>query len=591
MYLWYNKNNGGAKMNWSLEEIYKGIDDENFKNDIDTYPKKINELNEWADINFSSDENAEEKISKYLMMKNELASMSRLHIFVNLSMSIDSENEALAKIFDRLNKYDTRLVIHEVLFKAYIRNKNIDNMNTDIINEHRFWLNETKKDAKYMLDENKEQMISIMKTTGSLMWLKQWEQITSTAEAEMDGKKCSLTEIRAKAYDKNPEVRRKAYYAEMKIYEEISKPCSFSLNAIKGEVINVSRLRGWKSPLEMSVSQSRFEIKAINAMFDSIRENKNVFENYFLKKAEILGLRNGLPFYDIFAPLTDEEPEFTYHQAQEFIINGFSKFSPDMGKFAENAFKNRWIDPFPKKGKIGGAFCQAVHSIKESRIMTNFSGRFTDVLTLGHELGHAYHDSKIYNLSQINSFYPMPLAETASTFCEIILTRAELESCSEKQRKGIIEKDISEAAQVIIDIYSRFLFEDEFFRSRKDGSLSVNEICSLMENAQKESYGKGLDENYLNKYMWVCKPHYYDAEFNYYNFPYAFGFMLAKGLYAQYEENGENFADRYSEFLSSTTTNSIYEAGKIMGIDITDKRFYDSVLKSVAEEIRMFIDM
>ena len=256
---------------------------------------------------------------------------------------------------------------------------------------------------------------------------------------------------------------------------------------------------------------------------------------------------------------------------------------------AQKAINNDWIDVEPREGKVGGAFCAGIHTLGESRILLNFGGSFGDVVTMAHELGHGFHGECLKNESILNSNYPMPIAETASTFCETIIKKAAIKDATEKEALSILETEISDCTQVIVDIYSRFLFEKSVFEERKESALTVERIKELMLNAQKEAYGDGLDENYLHPYMWAWKPHYYDANYNYYNFPYAFGLLFAKGLYAEYLKKGSDFVSEYERLLSITGKNKIADITKEVGIDIHDKEFWKNSLKTIEEDIEKFI--
>lgn len=584
-------------LNWSLKEIYESIDSQKFKNDFDKYKEEINKINKWADKNLNGDENITKKLEEYIILKNRIGYYSMLDIYLNLSQSVDTSNEKYSKLIDILNEYESEIIKSEIKFIRFLKYiNNLDEIinNSNVLKQHSYFLKSMKEKSKYMLSSEEEYIITKMKNTGSAMWKKMWEQLTSNlmVSININNKEevLPLSVIRNYAYSDDVCIRKKAYDSELKSYEKIDTACSYALNNIKGEVITVSKLKGYSSVLEMTLIDSRLDKKIIDIMFNEIDKNIDILQKYFIKKAEILGHKNGLPFYDLFAPVCKNNLKFTYEQAQKFIIENFYNFSSKLGKFAENAFKNNWIDVSPKAGKMGGAFCESVHPIKQSRILTNFSGSFNDVVTIAHELGHAYHDSCLYDETEINSFYPMPIAETASTFCETIVINAALKNATNENYLTIIENDISGIAQVIVDIYSRYLFEDEVFKHREKGSLSVNELNEIMINSQKKTYGKGLDENYYHKYMWVCKPHYYDADFNYYNFPYAFGMLFSKGLYSLYTENKEKFIPLYDKMLSSTGKNNIADTAKIAGIDLYSREFWKSSFKIISKEIENFIN-
>ena len=272
-------------------------------------------------------------------------------------------------------------------------------------------------------------------------------------------------------------------------------------------------------------------------------------------------------------------------------IKNFRTFSDHLADYAKKAMDNSWIDVEPREGKVGGAFCAGLHFIGESRILLNYSGSFGDVVTMAHELGHGFHGECLKNEATLNSEYPMPIAETASTFCETIIKKAAIKEASKEEALAILEAEICDCTQVIVDIYSRFLFEKSVFEARKESSLTVEQIKELMLNAQREAYGDGLDPEYLHPYMWTWKPHYYDANYNYYNFPYAFGLLFAKGLYAEYINKGESFTSEYEKLLSITGKNKIADITKAVGIDIHNKTFWENSLKTIEEDIEEFIKL
>ena len=223
--------------------------------------------------------------------------------------------------------------------------------------------------------------------------------------------------------------------------------------------------------------------------------------------------------------------------------------------------------------------------------MANYTGSYNDVSTLAHELGHGYHGDCLVDEAFLNSDYPMPIAETASILCETIIAKAALAQATPDEAFAILENDISGASQVIVDIYSRYLFETDLFARRENGSLSVQELKDIMLQAQKDAYGEGLDPSILHPYMWVCKPHYYSADFNFYNFPYAFGLLFAKGLYAEYLKRGESFIEQYDQLLSVTGKQSIADVAAIMDVDVRSVDFWRNSLALVAKDIETFVEL
>ncbi len=584
--------------NWSLKELYSSFTSNEFLGDLDKVDKSINDLIAFSEkLNGESDElkSLEDIINK---LENLYLLISKVASFASLTISADSKNVEGRKYLDVINNKISLLAEPSTkIYKWVASIENIDEVinKSELLKEHNFIIKEIVSKNKYMLSDKEEAIIAKMRTTGSEAWSNYKDYLISTHKVDInvDGKEESLplTVVLNMAYSKDSEVRKNAYEAEIKSYEKIEEGVAAALNGIKGEVITTSELKGYKSPLHMTLEESRMDEDILNAMLTAIKESLPTFRKYLKRKAEILGHKNGLPFYDLYAPVIEKEMKFDFEEGKAFVEKNFRKFSDNLANFALKAFDNNWIDVYPKEGKVGGAFCASIKDIKESRILLNYGNSFSDVVTMSHELGHGFHGECLNNETTLNSEYPMTLAETASNFCEIIIKKSAVKEASKEEAFAILEAEISDCNQVIVDIYSRFLFESEVFEKRKESSLSVEEINNAMLSAQKEAYGDGLDNNYLHKYMWTWKPHYYYATANFYNFPYAFGNLFAKGLYAEYLKRGDSFCKEYEELLAVTGKNSVADVTKIMNIDVHDVNFWRNSLKLIEEDIEKFIEL
>lgn len=586
-------------MRWSLNELYPDFESEKYKNDLERLNKLIQGFTNWAERDLKLDGDKVVLLEDYIKFSGEiLTTFIKLRGFANLSSSVDARDERAIQEMDKLSLVYASLTKPEVDFKNFL-NK-IDALDelieeSKLLKEHRFILKDMKENTKYLLSEKEEVLISKMRNTGSNAWGNLQNQLSSKLLVDiiLDGKeeKIPLPIVRNLAYSKDPEVRKKGYYAEIKAYKKIEESSAAALNGIKGEVITISKLRRFESPLAETLVKSRMDKKTLDTMIDTMEEFLPVFHKYFRKKAEILGHKNGLPFYDIFAPIGDVDIKFTYDEAIDYIVKNFNKFSEKLGSFVGEAYDKNWLDVEPREGKRGGAFCSNLHPIGESRVLSNFNGSFSNMTTLAHELGHAYHGSKLMDESILNSSYPMPIAETASIFCETLVVNAALEEASKTEALSILESSISDAAQVIVDIYSRFVFESMLFAAREHHPLSVIELKEIMMEAQKRAYGDGLDHSILHPYMWLNKPHYYSAGLNFYNFPYAFGLLFSKGLYAEYLKRGDEFVEEYDDLLNATGKNTIRDVALKMNIDIHNPEFFRDSLKLIEKDIEKFINL
>jgi len=584
---------------WNLDALYTSFDSPEFKKDLEQCDEGIKAIKEWSDTQLQDTKNPVEKMETYITTITSFYHiLSRLSAFAQLSLSVNAKDEKALQMIEQLEDKSIELVKPSVLFQKWLGSlENLDELiaSSNLLQEHRFFLKETAERNKYLLSEKEEVLLAKMKNTGSNAWSKLQELLTSTLLVEMnkDGKEeqLPLAVVRNMAYDKDPHVRKAAYEAELNAYKKIEESSAACLNGIKGEVITISKARGYSSVLQKTLLDSRMDQETLDAMLQAMRESLPAFHKYYRKKGELLGHTNGLPFYDLFAPVGQVNMEFTYAEAREFIVKHFGSFSENLAALADRAFAENWIDAEPREGKRGGAFCYNLHAIKQSRILANFTGSYNDVSTLAHELGHAYHGHCLNEESYLNSDYPMPLAETASILCETIITNAALQSASDQEAFVILENDISGAGQVIVDIYSRYLFETELFKRREEGSLSVHELKEMMLRAQKEAYGDGLDHNFLHPNMWTCKPHYYYADYNFYNFPYAFGLLFAKGLYAEYLKRGAEFVAQYDELLSVTGKMNIADVVRRMDIDVRSKQFWKGSLQLIEKDIERFLSL
>lgn len=586
-------------LDWSLKELYDSFEDERFKGDLKKLDKQIAYFKSWSIEATVDHENEEQKLEEYINLNKEMSTLvTKLGCFAGLTVSVESKNAIATKYESLIDQKMSALAEPDARISKWISEiENIKEIiaNSDLLKEHTFYIHEILERQKYMLGEKEEGIIARMKNTGSSAWstYKNLLIATHTVDIEVDGemKQLPLTEVLNMAYDPKKEVREKAYHAETASYAKIEEGVASALNAIKGEVLTICEMRGYESPLEMTLKESRMDQETLDAMLGAMKESLPVFRKYLRRKAELLGYTNGLPFYELYAPVVTKEMPFPYEEGKAFVEKNFRLFSDHLADFARKAMDHHWIDVLPKAGKVGGAFCCGIHPIGECRILLNYGNNLGDVITMAHELGHGFHDKCLNDESILNINCPMPLAETASTFCETLVKKAAVKEADKEEALAILEAEISDATQVIVDIYSRFLFESEVFKRRAEGPLSVEEIKEIMTWAQKEAYGDGLDPEYLQPYMWTWKSHYYYAEANFYNFPYAFGLLFAKGLYAEYQKQGKAFPERYEKLLSITGKKPIADVVKEIDLDVHDINFWRNSIQTIAEDIDTFMKL
>lgn len=578
---------------WSLKELYTGIDDPEYEADIRKAEENVEKLSL-----FLKDVEGKDWLQKaegLLELLEEVQdSLLKVLLYVELRQAVDTEDGDLMAQQNRLMRIYAKMTPLEAAAKKILAGiPDVDTLavQSDIVCENAFFLKEVKEQAKHLLADDVEEMISSMNMSGGAAWSKLQSYLTSTVKVDYDGRQVTLSEIRNMAYSPDAAVRKAAYEAELAAYEKIEDSLAFSLNNIKNQVTMLSNKRGYESPLSMTLEESRMKRETLDAMMEAIEEYLPVFHKYLRKKGEMLGHANGLPWYDLFAPLGKADKTYTLEEAKEYLITTFRKFAPDMAEMMQEAFEHEWIDFYPRKGKEGGAFCAGVPCLKQSRILTNYDGYFGSIGTLAHELGHAFHNRQIENNRPLNQDYPMPVAETASTFNEVHLGQTVLKDATGEERLNLLENDLREQTQCIVDIYSRYLFETAVFEQSQQRFLMADDLKALMLDAQKKAYGDGLDEAYMHPYMWACKSHYYSEGLSFYNFPYAFGNLFAMGLYSLFLKEGDAFVEKYKAMLAATPCCTIEEAGAMMGIDLTKKAFWEESLSAIAKTVEEFCEL
>ncbi|GIW71035.1 MAG: oligoendopeptidase F [Planctomycetota bacterium] len=396
-----------------------------------------------------------------------------------------------------------------------------------------------------------------------------------------------ITVVRNLCTDPDPQVRERAYRAELEGWRSVRTAVAACLNAIKGTALTLSRRRGYRSVLEQALEDNRIDRETLDALLGAIRESFPVFRRYLRSKARKLG-REQLPWWDLFAPLGATEQRYDWAQARAFIVEQFGRFSERLAAFAARAFAERWIDAEPRDGKRPGAFCMGIAALEQSRILCNYDGSFDQLSTVAHELGHGFHNLCQEGLPPLRRGAPATLAETASILCETLVTEAALEHAAPGERLAILETQLAGATQVCLDIYSRFLFESAVFERRPEGELGPDELCELMRHAQAETYAEAVDPETYHPYMWLWKPHYYGHEQHFYNFPYAFGHLFGLGLYAVYRREGAAFVPRYEELLRATGEAWAEPLAARFGIAIRTPEFWRSSLAVIERMVERY---
>lgn len=574
---------------WNLDPIYTGFDDPCFEQDLSKLKQAAAQFTAFADTLTQAE--PLEALTQGIALEEELELLAgKLAGYSSLRQAANTKDSAAGSQMGRIMGIFSGVAAPMAAFEEWA--SKLPNL-MELVEQspelrcYKHLFEKMQRSSKHLLGGAAEAAMAKMRMSGGNAWSDLQQYLTSTVPVQYRGQTINLSTVRNLAYDGDPQVRKDAYDAELKCYDRIKDAVAFALNSIKLETISECQLRGYASPLARTLEHSDMQQATLDAMLEAMDAYLPKFWQYLKAKAKALGYENGLPWYELFAPMGKSSTRFTPEAARDYLVNLFAPFNPDEAEMIAAAFDNAWIDFFPRDGKAGGAFCAGVECLGESRILTNFDGLFGDVVTLAHELGHAYHNHCIREQRPLNRDYSMPLAETASTFNECVVMASAIAHAADDQEKlALIESQLQDTTQIICDIYARYRFETQVFANREQQFMDADALCEMMLTAQKQSYGDGLDHDCLHPYMWVCKSHYYGPTF--YNFPYAFGGLFARGLYALYEQEGAAFIPRYQQLLRATTACSAEDTALVAGIDLTDKNFWMGALQTVADQIDLF---
>ncbi len=593
---------------WDLTNVYPSLDSKQFKSAIKKYKSQLDELETFLKKAEKANAKTEpKKLGKLLGEAsdrfNEILELSgTLSSYLYSFITTDSRNKDAMRIFSEFQQMSVQASVLQTQFTAWAGTlgkpaiKKAVKTNASA-KAHEFILLESAEQAKYLMSQAEETLAAELTLSGGSAFGKLQGTLTSqmTVDFELDGevKKMPMPALINLRSHPDESVRRRGYEAENKAWEGVQETLAACLNGVKGETLILDRKRGREDNVHASIDSARIDRATLEAMLSAMRDSFPMFRRYFNHKAKLIG-KEKLAWWDLFAPLGKTDKVYSWEEARDFIVTNFNKFSPELGAFAKHAMDNNWIDGEQREGKRGGAFCMGVPAVKESRILANFDGSFDQVGTLAHELGHAFHNECAYQAgkTELQQATPMTLAETASIMCETIATEAALAETTDRDEVlAILEAQMNNASQVVVDIYSRYLFEKEVFERRAKSELSADEINDIMERAQKATFGDGLDEKYLQKYMWTWKPHYYSAGFSFYNYPYTFGLLFATGLYAIYKKRGAEFVPAYKELLATTGEANAADLADKFGINIRTKKFWADSLAIIGKRVDRFCEL
>ena len=458
----------------------------------------------------------------------------------------------------------------------------------------RFWLEERRQLAAEKLSPELETLIHELSVSGYHGWGDHYNTIVSQIAIEEQGKdghvrKLSAGQAANLLHDPDRARRSRMFALWEQAWGNQAPLCADTLNHLAGFRLNMYERRGWDDALKEPLAINRMSAETLQAMWSAVNANKAPLKRFLERKAQLAGVERP-SWHDVDAPLGETEP-VGYADAAAFIVRHFSAFSDELARFAERAFRERWVEAEDRPGKRPGGFCTSFPLSKQTRIFMTYAGTASNVSTLAHELGHAYHQHVMEDLPPLAQDYAMNVAETASTFAELLVSDAAVrEAHSDSARIALLDDKLQSAVAFCMNIQARFLFERRFYEQRKHGHITVSQLNELMEQAQREAYGDALDR--YHPLFWASKLHFYLTDVPFYNFPYTFGYLFSAGLYARAEQEGAAFASRYVALLRDTGRMTVEQlAEQHLGVDLRQPQFWQSALDRMLGDVDLFISL
>ena len=584
---------------WDMSRIYPGLDSEVFQTAFAHVVEGLAALRAAYDAagirrrdDATLDDAAITAFERIVTQVNRWSEDVRtLSAYLTAFVTTNSRDDAAQARTSELQQHLVEARKLATRFDAWVGSIDVETLieRSAVARDHAFPLRKAARAARHQMSEAEEDLAASLSPSSGTAWARLHGNVASQLMVPVVGHAAPLpmSAVRALAHDASAAVRKAAYEAELKAWERVAVPLAAALNGIKGEVRTLNRRRGYDDDLEPVLFANNIDRATLDAMHAACRDAFPDFRRYLRAKARLLG-KAALPWYDMFAPVGgDDVRTWSWDQASAFVVEQFGTYSGTLADLPRRALREGWIDAEPREGKRDGAYCLGIRG-DESRVFLNFGPSFSSVSTLAHELGHAYHNTTLARRTPMQRDTPMALAETASIFCETIVANAALAEGSPAQKLAILEHQLQGSCQVVVDIHSRFLFESRVFEARARRDLSVSELNAVMLEAQRETYGDGLDPDALHPFMWAMKPHYYSTGRSFYNWPYTFGLLFGLGLYAQYRKDADGFRAGYDALLSSTGLHSAADLAARFGIDVRSRGFWTASLDVIRQQIRQF---
>lgn len=592
-----------AAPTWDLESVFSGgsksVDFENFRDKIkqdlavlatklQSLPKVLDSstLGAWKDFILSLQQ----------LYENAELLTSFAHCLVSQNMEdaeahkLESEGDTIVAEIQKLKVGLEALSLTQKgsEWKLLLSQPEVEPIST--------FLDEMRELARRKMPLELESLALDLSVNGYHAWNRFYDKMAGelrvTFEEADRAETLSLGQLATKMSDPDRNVRHQAFRKMTGAWESRAELAAMNLNALAGYRLTLYKNRKWDNDLFEPLWLQRLQQGTLDSMWRVIAKETHRLKPYIDAKKRILGI-DKFSWWDEFAPVGGSDTTYSYDEAADFVVQKTKPFSAHLSNFFSHAIKNNWVEAEDRPGKAGGAYCTGLGPKKESRVFMTYAGTYENLLTLAHELGHAYHGWVLKEKPYFATLYPMTLAETASIISELIVTDAALREATERnERLMLLDQKLQQSYVFFCDLHCRYIFERSFYQERAQGMVTRERLCELMIDAQRKAYGDLLDPSGFHPYFWCSKLHFYISELPFYNFPYTFGYLFAVGVYDRARKEGAAFADKYRALLSdsgSMSTEAV--AKKHLGVDLTGETFWEDAVALATADAAEFVKL
>lgn len=589
---------------WDLDSIFPGgaeskeyeIFRKEIKEDLKAFAEEIKRLPAELD-----ESNRKDWIDFIVRIQKLNARVRQAGSFVHALVSQNVADEKAHQIYGEVDLYNSQYSKLMTSLEAFAKNQNDDEWEKLLedtgIGESAFYLDELRETARKKMEPEFEAFAKDLAVNGFHAWNRLYDKIYGDLSAEFvednEAKMLSMGQINNKMASPDRDIRKQAFQKLENSWETVANQASMALNYLAGFRLTLYEKRDWDSFLTEPLMETRITEATLNAMWGAVEQGIPKLVPYIDAKKKLMGI-DQFNWYDQFAPVGDSERVYSFDEAGRFVIENIAPFSKEMADFSKMALDNRWVEGEDRPGKAGGGYCTGFPVIGQSRIFMTYGGSFSELATMAHELGHAWHSWVLKEKPLFARVYPMTLAETASIFNELLVKDAALTKAGDRDEQlMLLDQKLQDAHTLFCNIYARFLFDKSFYTERKKGLVNRTRLDELMVEAQKQAFGGMLDgPDAFHPLFWASKLHFFLTDAPFYNFPYTFGYLFATGVYSRAKKEGPAFFESYKALLADTGKMTSEEvAKKYLGVDITKQDFWDEAVALSVADVKPFVDL